>query len=402
MHNQPTLTIGQPFPPWSPGLLDIHHINTGKGNATLLILPDGTTMLMDAGELDPTNPRHSLPWATPPRPNGDRTPGQWIVRYIRQMLAHQAEPTLDYALITHFHDDHTGGPSALAPLSPSGRYKLSGITEVGEYIPIRKLLDRGWPDYNYPAPLEDKLVKNYRAFLAHQIEQRGLVVERFEAGRNDQLVLVNEPARYDNFEIRNLAVNGEVWTGVGRNTRCHFPPIEHLQPAEYPDENMCSMAIRLSYGKFDYFTGADLPGMLELGAPLWHDLETPVAQVVGPVEVNVVNHHGNRSSANDYLLRALRPRVHILQTWCSDHPGYGVLMRLLSTWLYPGPRDIFATDILEANRLVIGDLVDRLAGDRGHIVVRVVPGGDTYQVILLDDTAESYRVAAIHGPYTSR
>jgi hypothetical protein len=28
--------------PWTPGTLDIHHVNTGKGDATLLILPDGT------------------------------------------------------------------------------------------------------------------------------------------------------------------------------------------------------------------------------------------------------------------------------------------------------------------------------------------------------------------------
>lgn len=29
--------------PWSPGTLDIHHINTGQGNATFFVLPDGTT-----------------------------------------------------------------------------------------------------------------------------------------------------------------------------------------------------------------------------------------------------------------------------------------------------------------------------------------------------------------------
>jgi hypothetical protein len=162
------------------------------------------------------------------------------------------------------------------------------------------------------------------------------------------------------------------------------------------------MALRLSYGRFDYFTGTDLPGMLELDAPLWRDLETPIAQVVGPVEVNVVNHHGNRSSANEYFLRALRPRVHILHTWCSDHPGHGVLKRLLSTRLYPGPRDIFATNILEPNRLVIGPLLNRLTADRGHILVRVDQGGDSYRVILLDDTAETYRVTAIYGPYQAR
>ena len=29
--------------PWTPGTLDIHHINTGRGDSTLFIFPDGTT-----------------------------------------------------------------------------------------------------------------------------------------------------------------------------------------------------------------------------------------------------------------------------------------------------------------------------------------------------------------------
>ena len=32
--------IGQPLTPWSEGVLDIHHISTGKGNATFVIFPD--------------------------------------------------------------------------------------------------------------------------------------------------------------------------------------------------------------------------------------------------------------------------------------------------------------------------------------------------------------------------
>ena len=36
------------LPPWQEGCLDIHLINTGKGESTFYILPDGTTMLIDA------------------------------------------------------------------------------------------------------------------------------------------------------------------------------------------------------------------------------------------------------------------------------------------------------------------------------------------------------------------
>src|SRR5438552_17039814 len=74
--------IGQPLTLWSPGTFDIHQINTGRGNAALLIFPDGTSMLLDAG--DGGNPP---PRGTPPKPDASRTPGEWIARYIRHMLA---------------------------------------------------------------------------------------------------------------------------------------------------------------------------------------------------------------------------------------------------------------------------------------------------------------------------
>ena len=40
-------------------------------------------------------------------------------------------------------------------------------------------------------------------------------VERLKPGRNDQIVLRRDAAKYPNFEVRNVAANGEVWTGVG-------------------------------------------------------------------------------------------------------------------------------------------------------------------------------------------
>jgi hypothetical protein len=50
---------------------------------------------------------------------------------------------------------------------------------------------------------------------------------------------------------------------------------------------------------------------------------------------------------------------------------------------------------------VIGPLMDQLKSDHGHVLVRVDPGGDTYRVLVLDDSAETYNVLATHGPYQS-
>ena len=58
--------------------------------------------------------------------------------------------------------------------------------------------------------------------------------------------------------------------------------------------------------------------------------------------------------------------------------------------------------MIEANRIVIGPMLDRLAASQGHVVVRVSPGGATYRVIVLDDSAETYAVKSVHGPYEAR
>jgi hypothetical protein len=226
-------------------------------------------------------------------------------------------------------------------------------------------------------------------------------IERFQPGRNDQIVMVHNRGQFSNFELRNVMANGEVWTGVGNNTRQHFPKLEEVPAGDRPSENMCSAGFRLSYGKFDYYSGGDIPGIPYDGFPLWHDLETPVAQAVGPVEAAILNHHGYIDSQNAFFVGTLRPRVWIFNVWDSAHPTARVYSRLQSTRIYPGPRDIFATNMHEANRLVVVGL-DKLASDHGHIVIRVAPGGDTYQVIILDDTTESYQVKSVRGPYQSR
>jgi beta-lactamase superfamily II metal-dependent hydrolase len=105
-------TVGQPLPKWTPGTLDIHQINTGRGNAALFVLPDGTTLLLDAG--DGGNPP---PRGTPPRPDGSRPTGEWIARYVRAM----GVEAIDYGYLTHFHDDHMNAMADVPRAFRSGR-----------------------------------------------------------------------------------------------------------------------------------------------------------------------------------------------------------------------------------------------------------------------------------------
>lgn len=372
--------VGAALPPWQPGNLDIHFINTGRGDAALLILPDGTTLQFDAG--DGGWPIGS-PRGVKPRPDASRPAGAWIARYARRVLSHFREPALDYALLSHLHGDH-----------------MNGFPDLGRQLPIGKMLDRAWPSYDTPFDVTQyEPAAEYIAFARENTER----MERFQPGRNDQIKLLRAPGDYPDFEIRNIMANGEVWTGEGEQTRHRFPDDwRSLPESDQPNENMSSLGIRIRYGKFDFYTGGDIPGTPRPGYPGWQDIETPVGEAVGAVDVAANNHHGNRDSTNAGYVSALQPRFWILQVWSSDHPGHDVLDRMYSQRLYPGERDVLATNMSQANKDVIGDLLDRLMSDQGHIVIRVEPGGASYSALVLEDEDESMRVKAVHGPYESR
>lgn len=387
--------MGARIEPWRRGRLDIHQISTGRGNAALVVFPDGTTLLVDAGAYTRDVPDAAA------RPDDSRPPGEWIARYVRHMLPAGAEPALDYALITHFHPDHMGWASDADPMASAGAYRLRGITRVAEQIPIRTMVDRAWPDYDFPFPLDRTPMLNYRRFVEWQRANRGMRVLRARAGSADQ-VRLREASAFPDFELRIIAANGEVWTGVGDEAESHFPPASEIPEAFRPTENLSSIALRIRYGRFDYYTGGDLHGVPDPGEPPWHNMEIPVGAAIGPTDVHVVNHHGSIDPASPEFLAALRPRVHVIPSWRPSHPAPVVLKRILTPSAYEGERDVFATALRESTRIVIGPRADRLASANGHVAVRVDPGGAQYRVVVLDDSAESYRVKSIHGPYQAR
>ena len=314
-----------------------------------------------------------------------RSAGEWIARYARRLLVHDAEPTIDYAFVTHFHRDH-----------------MAGLADVAKHIPIGTLVDRGWPSYDYPRPLENDTVAAYRAFVKDQRARRGMNVERLQPGRSDQIVLKREPERYPSFEVRNLVANGEVWTGVGTSTRHHFPPVSETPEEDWPNENQCSMAIRVSYGAFDWYTGGDMPGRASPGYPAWQAIEIPVARAAGPVDAAVLNHHGWETATSEAFVRALRARVWIIPSRSAGNPSRWPVASVLSERLYPGARDVFALTLQEATRQILAPILDGLSSQQGHIVIRVAQSGDRYRVFIIDETTEAGTIRAIHGPYESR
>ncbi|MGY1410974.1 ComEC/Rec2 family competence protein [Luteimonas sp. A611] len=392
--------IGKPLPAWSEGELDIHHINTGRGDALLFVFPDGTSLLEDASG----KTVERAPFSFPSRPAASRAPGEWVARHVQRALP-QGARGLDYALLSHFHGDHMGAIDAQSPVSRlGGDYRLSGITQVAELLPIARLIDRGWPGYDTPSPINTPTMDNYRRFVDWQVRHRGLVMERFQPGRNDQIRLLRKPAAYPQFEVRNLYANGELWTGADSGVRSLAPPGHDAASGPQLGENKLSIAFRLRYGRFDYFSGGDLSSIDEETTalpPAWLDVETPVAQASGPVDVLKANHHASWDANSVPFLAALQPRVIVITARADGHPAVNTYRRMTSQKIWPGARDIFITHLSVATATTTYGSAEA-AGTQGHVVVRVAPGGDAYRVFMLDDRDESMRVKSVHGPYASR
>ena len=122
-------------------------------------------------------------------------------------------------------------------------------------------------------------------------------------------------------------------------------------------------------------------------------------KVCGPVSVSTCNHHGYFDATGAEMVRALSPRVWVLQSWHASHPALSVLANLYSQTLYPGERDVFCLSLNPATALATSRFSDSFKSSQGHVLVRVEPGGARYSVLVLDDGDETDRVKAIFGPY---
>lgn len=386
------MMYSQNVPLWEEGYLDIHHINTGRGNATFMVFPDGTTMLVDAGDNNRIDER-----SVDPKPDNERTAAECIVDYIKYFMPQKHKECIDYCLITHFHSDHLG--AVFKNKLSEGDYYLTGITEVHHLLPILKLVDRG---YQYMCP--DKasgIFSNYKKFVNCVTLNDSVKSESFDVGSSRQFTLKYLFDKYDTvFKVQNIYANGQLWIDDIKMERSLFPELDALTKDDMPRENMLSCVLKLSYGNFSYYTGGDIPGYPGVGKPVWHDVESAVAREVGHVEVVVLNHHGCEDTTNEDFVSILSPQVFVAQTWNAAHLNHSVLNRILSKRLYSSDRDVYVTNVHPAAKIVTGNLINRLKSMHGHIMIRVERGCDKYWIFVLDDSEfGNYKLIYKKGPY---
>ena len=375
-------TVGQTLPDWSEGCLDIHLINSGRGECCFYILPDGTTLLVDAGEVDKGKINCDQ------RPNDETRPYITYANFIKHFLP-EGKDAIDYCLPSHFHIDHIGSKSMVIETAEAG-YRKSGLTALYDHIPYRHILDRAYPTYaedDVTPPIDGQLSKDWVKFVTWGVKEGRFTAERFTPGC-EQIALVNNADKYKHFSVFNICANGFVW-GKDHNGKGML-----IGGKAARSGNPTSCGFHISYGEFDYIACGDVSWTSQNTAAFYF------RDYVGNNNLDAykTNHHLAYNSWEVMMQKFnFDPNIVISHSFAANKPHVETLDRVL-----PYIGEFFATnlhpDIIAANP----DVVDKVSGYDGHITLRVLPGGKYFYVYMLDDSDFEYRVKSIHGPYKSK
>ena len=374
--------VGNLLPDWRPGYLDIHAINSARGECTFFVLPDGTTMVVDAGEFYSHEPKAYGKVA--PKPDAATRPYKVYADYIRHFLPSQSRDSIDYFVLTHYHMDHMGHTEKGFAKDKDGGYVLSGVTALYCEVPFRKVLDRSYPDYSEDIHTggTSKDISFYSKFIDYCTKQRGMKAERFEAGGKNQISLAHNARKYRSFSVLNYAANGFALSRTADG--------ETVVDCHADRENAMSCAFLISYGPFEYWTSGDNN---------WIELVRCTSSSIGhPIEAMKCHHHMSNPDSFNIENEVLKPQVIVTQSFYirEIQPHQEIIDSIGDS------QDLFFTNIAPEMAAEKPELYSKAKTKDGHIVIRVGKGGKSFMVYQLDDTDPSYRVKAVFGPYRSK
>jgi len=361
--------------------MEIHHINTCRGECTFFVFPDGTTMLLDAGNARVEKESEYLV------SHLNVLPEEKIVSYVRSAMPPHKD-TIDYLVVSNFNSGQIGGLDARTSHTEARKpdYFLSGVTSVCETLKFRKLIDRGFPLYDYPVQNLSIEAKNYVNFVRYQTQSNHLSAERFNVGKVNQIKLLYSARDYERyFRIFNLAANGIVWTGKGLDCMPFYSLRQNFKYLK--NENTSSIAMRINYGKFSYYTGADLSGDIEENKDEVTTIDSYVGRICGKVNVCKANDGASILTNTLDFTNAVNADAYIVMPWRTSHLDPNVMERFSKLEEGSKKTRIFATALPEKylpknNRYMWGDYISPFTG---NIVVKVSDKGKSYKIYIVDD-----------------
>jgi len=279
----------------------IYFIDVEGGQSTLLVSPSGKSLLVDTG------------WPG----NDGRDAGR-----IQAAMADAGISKLDYVLITHFHIDHVGGVPNLVQRVKVGEFLDHGVNREDSDI----------TRHDYAAYL--KAIGNTPRRIVHPgdtIDIPGLTT----------IVLTADGEHIS--RVPGVTPQPNPW--------CANEPHWDLDSTENPR----SAGILVRYGKFRFLDLGDLTKAKEI------PLVCP-DNLIGHVDLYLVNHHGMNLSNSRAFVDAIHPRVAIMnngahkagspEAWQTVHES-------------PGLEDLYMLHTAEGNDAAHNSADDLIANLKG-------------------------------------
>ena len=381
---------GRAYPGWKPGEMDLHFVYTGRGENMFYIFPDGTTMVNDTGDYYRTREIPHIPW----HPRRDLLGGEAMARYISRLMQSRE---IDYMTVSHWHTDHVGDPGLGYRTAKDGR-KVCGLALLAETFKFARYFDHQYPNQGQYGSADQSLAMMQEFLKSNRA--KGIAVERFRPGALNQIRLLHDSAgRYgDTFSIRNVCANAVCWTGKGEET-IDYGAIHAKATgmARISNQNTLSMGFLISYGKFRYWTGGDVSGKLKDASGGVFEYEDVVGRAVGPVTVCKTNHHSWKDAMGRSFVERVKAAAYVTAVWSPSHVQDGNMRWMSSRELYPGERIVLPTFVPEKPRQEWPEATwwrDMVTGG-GHVIVKVLPGGDAFKIYQVESADETMRVKAV-------